>query len=71
MVIGGYAVAYYGYSRFTADIEIWIEASPENADLKRNKAASERSGGSGPSLGKTDLIRTAESTLLSVLISTS
>jgi len=33
LLIGGYAVGYYGYPRTTADIDIWIESTPENADL--------------------------------------
>ncbi len=28
MLIGGYAVIYYGYGRFTRDLDIWLE--PEN-----------------------------------------
>jgi hypothetical protein len=31
LVIGGYAVALYGYPRYTKDIDIWIEISEENA----------------------------------------
>ena len=31
LVIGGYAVALHGYPRYTKDIDIWIEKSPENA----------------------------------------
>jgi predicted nucleotidyltransferase len=31
LLIGGYAVGYYGYSRTTADMDIWVEVSPENA----------------------------------------
>lgn len=31
LVIGGYAVALHGYPRYTKDIDIWIETSPENA----------------------------------------
>jgi hypothetical protein len=31
LVIGGYAVVYYGYVRFTGDVDIWIEASEDNA----------------------------------------
>jgi hypothetical protein len=30
-VVGGYAVAIHGYPRYTKDIDIWIEMSPENA----------------------------------------
>ncbi len=31
MLIGGYAVGYYGYPRTTADMDIWFAISPENA----------------------------------------
>jgi len=31
LLIGGYAVAYHGYPRSTADMEIWIAARPDNA----------------------------------------
>jgi hypothetical protein len=31
LLVGGYAVGYYGYPRATADIDIWIAISPENA----------------------------------------
>jgi hypothetical protein len=31
LLIGGYAVGYYGYARATADIDIWIAIHPENA----------------------------------------
>jgi hypothetical protein len=31
LVIGGYAVALYGYPRYTKDIDIWIEMTQENA----------------------------------------
>lgn len=30
MLIGGYAVAYHGYPRATADMDIWISTHPEN-----------------------------------------
>ena len=33
MVVGGYAVAYHGYLRFTGDIDVWVEISPANAAL--------------------------------------
>jgi hypothetical protein len=32
LVIGGYAVAIHGHPRYTKDIDIWIEMTPENAD---------------------------------------
>lgn len=31
LLIGGYAVGHYGYPRATADMDIWIEISAENA----------------------------------------
>lgn len=31
LVIGGYAVGYYGYPRATGDLDIWIALSKENA----------------------------------------
>ena len=31
LLIGGYAVGYYGYPRATADMDIWIALRPENA----------------------------------------
>src|SRR5579871_1000460 len=36
LVIGRYAVNYYGYARATADLDIWISTAPKNAE----KAAS-------------------------------
>ena len=31
MLVGGYAVAMYGYVRYTADMDIWVLMSAENA----------------------------------------
>ncbi|MFH2043862.1 MAG: DUF6036 family nucleotidyltransferase [Pseudomonadota bacterium] len=31
LVVGGYAVALHGHPRYTKDIDIWIELSPDNA----------------------------------------
>lgn len=31
LVVGGYAVALHGYPRYTKDIDIWIDITPENA----------------------------------------
>jgi Nucleotidyl transferase of unknown function (DUF2204) len=31
LLIGGYAVGLYGYSRATIDLDIWVRRSPENA----------------------------------------
>ncbi|MBI2901978.1 MAG: hypothetical protein HYY12_00125 [Candidatus Methylomirabilis oxyfera] len=32
LLIGGYAVAYYGYPRATADMDIWIAVHSQNAE---------------------------------------
>jgi len=31
LVVGGDAVAFHGHPRYTKDIDIWIEPTPENA----------------------------------------
>jgi len=31
LVIGGYAVAMHGHPRYTKNIDVWIEVSPQNA----------------------------------------
>ena len=31
LVVGGYAVSYYGYPRYTGDMDIWINKTNENA----------------------------------------
>ena len=30
LLIGGYAVGYYGYPRATGDMDIWVAFSPDN-----------------------------------------
>jgi hypothetical protein len=32
LLVGGYAVSCYGYSRATGDIDIWVAVNPTNAD---------------------------------------
>jgi predicted nucleotidyltransferase len=32
LVVGGYAVGFHGYPRATADLDIWIAATPSNAE---------------------------------------
>lgn len=32
LLVGGYAVAYHGYPRATADMDIWIALHPRNAE---------------------------------------
>lgn len=31
LLVGGYAVGYYGYPRATADMDIWVARTPHNA----------------------------------------
>ncbi|MCF7954496.1 MAG: nucleotidyltransferase family protein [Phycisphaerae bacterium] len=31
LIVGGYALAYYGHPRFTGDMDILVKAEPENA----------------------------------------
>lgn len=31
LIVGGYAVALHGYPRYTKDLDVWIEASSQNA----------------------------------------
>jgi hypothetical protein len=61
LLIGGYAVALYGYVRGTKDIDIWIATEPENLD--RVRAALVKFGFSAATLAgplftdKQDMIR--------------
>lgn len=32
LMIGGYAVGYYGYPRATAELDIWAASTPDNAE---------------------------------------
>lgn len=36
MIVGGYAVAFHGYPRFTKDIDVFFDASPENVARLRS-----------------------------------
>lgn len=31
LLVGGYAVGYHGYPRTTADMDVWVSVSPQNA----------------------------------------
>lgn len=31
LLVGGYALAFHGHPRFTKDLDVWVEASDENA----------------------------------------
>jgi hypothetical protein len=32
LVVGGYAVALHGHPRYTKDLDVWIDCTPENAE---------------------------------------
>jgi predicted nucleotidyltransferase len=49
LLIGGYAVGYYGYPRATNDIDIWIAIHPENAQKVVNVL--KKFGFNAPELG--------------------
>lgn len=54
LVVGGYAVALHGHPRYTKDIDIWIELSPENASNVIN--ALEQFGFTSMGLRETDFL---------------
>jgi len=31
LLVGGYALAHHGHPRFTRDLDVWVEAEPENS----------------------------------------
>jgi len=55
LLIGGYAVGYYGYPRPTGDFDIWIKIEEENA--KRTIKALNTFGFSSPDLTKELLLK--------------
>lgn len=58
LLIGGYAVGYYGYPRATNDLDVWIATAPDNA--ARMVEALEEFGFGSPEL-TTDLFLTEDS----------
>ena len=32
LLVGGYAVGYYGYPRATVDLDVWVKATRDNGD---------------------------------------
>lgn len=55
LVVGGYAVAYYGYPRYTGDLDIWIKTSSDNADRVLSVLRDFGMGSLG--IAKVDLLR--------------
>ncbi len=58
LIVGGYAVAYHGHPRYTKDLDIWVERTPENAS--RLLAALETFGFGGVGLINEDILETAQ-----------
>ncbi len=54
LIVGGYAVAFYGYPRYTKDLDVWIEISEENA--KKIIQALEQFGFASLSLTEQDFL---------------
>jgi hypothetical protein len=55
LVVGGFAVAQHGYPRFTADIDFWVKADPENA--ARIVSALSEFGFAGSDISVGDFVR--------------
>jgi len=55
IIVGGYAVAFHGYPRYTGDLEIWIKNSDINAE--RIISVLEEFGVNIPDLKKEDLTK--------------
>ncbi|MFH1159499.1 MAG: hypothetical protein V1733_00940 [bacterium] len=54
LIVGGYAVAFHGYPRYTKDLDVWILISEKNAELVIN--ALHQFGFSGTTFKKTDFL---------------
>ncbi len=48
LLVGGYAVAWHGYPRATADLDVWVRTTPDNA---RRVLAALEAFGCGASAG--------------------
>ena len=54
LIVGGYAVAYYGHPRYTKDLDVWVDATDLNA--QRLLAALEDFGFGALDLGSDDFL---------------
>ena len=54
LIVGGYAVAFHGHPRYTKDLDVWIERSPQNA--RRLLAALSEFGFDGVGLVEDDFL---------------
>ncbi len=37
LVFGGFAVNFYGFNRYTADLDLWIDPLPSNLETLRQR----------------------------------
>ncbi len=58
LIVGGYAVGFHGYPRYTKDLDVWLLVSEENAEKIINTLKQFGFGGVG--LNKTDFLKTDE-----------
>lgn len=58
LIVGGYAVAFHGHPRYTKDIKIWIERTPENA--RRILAGLEEFGFGSVGLVEADFLKPSQ-----------
>lgn len=54
LVVGGYAVAFHGHPRYTKDLDLWIEPTPDN--VRRLLAALEECGFGNLGLDQQDFL---------------
>jgi len=58
LIVGGYAVGFHGYPRYTKDLDIWLLVSEENAENVMNSLKQFGFGGVG--LHKSDFLKLDE-----------
>lgn len=56
LLVGGYAVGYYGYPRPTGDLDIWIAVNEENAECYKRRVATSIDGVQVANIAKSDLV---------------
>jgi hypothetical protein len=58
LVVGGYAVGFHGYPRYTKDLDIWIAIDTRNA--QRLKRSVDEFGFAGSGLTESDFLTPGE-----------
>jgi predicted nucleotidyltransferase len=54
LIVGGYAVGFHGYPRYTKDLDVWVAVDPENA--KKIKRALDEFGFAESGLSESDFL---------------